>query len=83
MNLTSDQEKLLNSRLSDLQFSENFIHYSQTMGLTSLKEITDLGWTRVTQLDGFSNMWFAELITMLNREGLLSLLYQREQGISD
>ena len=52
------------------------------MEITSLKEITDLGWTKVSRHEGVTNKWFAELITVLQKEGLLPLLYQRRKDIS-
>ncbi|KAA8480090.1 hypothetical protein BDE36_2452 [Arcticibacter tournemirensis] len=83
MNITDNQEELLNARISHLPFSESFIYHSQNMGFTSLKEITDLGWVRLTRREGFTNMWFGELLTLLKKEGLLSLLYRQEQDIFD
>ncbi|GEM_PF-2075817 len=83
MDITVNQEEFLNTRISRLPFSESFIYHSQNMGFTRLKDITDLGWVKLTQCEGFSNMWFGELLTLLKKEGLLSLLYQQEQDIFD
>lgn len=83
MNITHNQEQLLNTEISSLPLSESFIYHSQNMGFSSLKDITDLGWVRLTQREGFTNMWFGELLTLLKKEGLLTLLYQQEQGIFD
>jgi hypothetical protein len=65
---------LLSRTITELGFSEAFIHQSQSMGLVRLKDIGALTPMELTQKAGFSYRWLEELTGYLSQNKLLSLL---------
>ncbi len=68
--------QLLNTPVADLPVSSDFYTSCRRMGFTTLGEVVPLGIIRLSEREHFSYRWLLELIELLRRNGLSSLLMQ-------
>ena len=69
-----DKNPLLNRPINLLGLSNDFLSASKTMGFGTISEVIDTGLIDLVNKEGFNYHWLAELIEVLNKEGLLHLL---------
>lgn len=65
---------ILDTKLSELQVSREFVNLSKVMGFENIRQMTDLGWGKLAEMPGFDYGWFNELVRLLDSDGLLQLL---------
>lgn len=64
----------LKTPISQLPVTEVFMLRSKLMGFNTLAEIMEAGIPEVSKKEDYSQRWYLELISLLDRRGLLHLI---------
>jgi len=68
------KEKLLITRISELQLSDDCVTGLNKLNVSTLKDLDGKGWQSLRDSDGFSYIWFNELVRFLGKCDILDLL---------
>lgn len=73
-NLQNPLYPILSVPLKELPVTETFLLRCKLMGFSNLGEILDADLTEVSALEDYSERWYFELISLLQRNGLIHLI---------
>lgn len=68
------ENKILNLKIKNLAFSEDFKSVSQKFGFKTIAEIVDKPVAELLKIDGFTYHLLQELIQFLEEKGLANLI---------
>lgn len=73
-NLQDPVSEFLNMAITDLAVSEGFMLRSKLMGFNTIGEIVKANLVEVSAKEDYSQRWYFELVSILDRRGLLHLI---------
>ncbi|MCX2476932.1 hypothetical protein OQZ33_21540 [Pedobacter sp. MC2016-05] len=73
-NLQDPVSEFLNMAITDLAVSEGFMLRSKLMGFSTIGEIVKANLVEVSAKEDYSQRWYFELVSILDRRGLLHLI---------
>lgn len=74
MSVNNHGEHIMQTPISELPFSKEFIEHAEKMGFKTVQDILSNTWTELTRMNGFRYKWFNELTAFLKKHQLLHLL---------
>ena len=73
-----NKHEILDIPIEKLEVSTFFKEVSERLGFETLRPMTDAGWGKLLQMEGFDYEWFNELVRVLKKAGILKLLEKPE-----
>ena len=68
------ENEILNQKISNLPFTEDFKSFSQKLGVNTIGEMVDIPVAEMIKSEGFTYHALQELIQFLKEKGLVNLL---------
>ena len=72
--MSANKQKILNQKITELPFTEEFKSVSQKLGFNTIGEMIDKPAAELLELDDFTYHLLQELIQFLEEKGLANLL---------
>ncbi|MNK80715.1 hypothetical protein D3C87_1004400 [compost metagenome] len=74
LNRSEQENNFLSTPIGDLAVTEVFKLRSKLMGFSTISQILDTDMKLITQKEDYSERWYFELVSLLDRNKLLHLI---------
>jgi len=74
LNRSEAENNFLSTPIEDLPVTEVFKLRSKLMGFSTIAQILDTDMRTIPQKEDYSERWYFELVSLLDRNGLLHLI---------
>jgi hypothetical protein len=68
----------LETSISELNVSKDFIEQAQKLGISSLKDVMQADFNSIKQHKDFSYIWYGDLLTLLKKKELLHQFQEKQ-----